>query len=115
MRWTVLALVLAVLGIVAPPSASSAAPSLRLVSQTPLTLRGTGFRPEERVRVTLTVRVLRAARTLRADALGRFTYRPARLIALDPCRGTIVVKAVGLSSRGHATWKRECRPPDVWP
>jgi hypothetical protein len=104
-----------VLGLAAAPSASSAAPSLRLVSQTPLALRGTGFHPEERVRVTLTVRVLRAARVLHADSLGRFTYRPSLLIALDPCKGTIVVRAIGLSSRGRASWKRECRPPDVWP
>jgi hypothetical protein len=115
MRWTILALALAVLVIAAPPSASSAAPSLRLVSQTPLTLRGTGFRSGETVRVTLTVRVLRAARTLRADTLGRFRYRPPLLLALDPCHGTIVVRALGLSSRGQATWKRACRPPDVWP
>lgn len=102
---------------VAPPalSAPSAAPSLRVVSPTPLTLRGAGFRSEERVRVTLAVRVPRASRVLRADTLGRFTYRAPMLIALDPCGGTIVVRAVGLSSRRQATWKRECRPPDTWP
>jgi hypothetical protein len=96
-------------------SAPTAAPSLRLVSAAPLTLRGTGFLAQERVRLTLSVRAQSAGKTVRADALGRFTYRPQTLIALDPCRGTIVVSALGLTSGLRATWKRACRPPDVWP
>ena len=118
MRRTLLVSVLAffVAGAVAPADAThAAAPSLRLVTLSPLTLRGAGFRAGERVRVTLTVRVLRAGRTLRADALGRFTYRPQTMIVLDPCRGTIVVNAVGGSSGRRATWKRACRPPETWP
>ena len=101
--------------VVPAGAAETAAPSLRLVTLSPLTLRGAGFEARERVRVTLTVRVNRVGRTLRADSLGRFTYRPRTLIVIDPCRGTIVVRAVGASSGRQATWKRTCRPPDTWP
>jgi hypothetical protein len=95
--------------------ASAAVPSLRLVEFAPLTLRGSGFSTGERVRVSVAVRRLRDARTLRTDGSGRFTFRYSTLVALDPCRGTIVVTAVGASSGRTATWKRECRPPDPLP
>jgi hypothetical protein len=94
---------------------ATTAPSLRLVTLTPLTLRGTGFRARERVRVTLTIRTRAQRSTLKAGARGAFTYRPATFVVVDPCRGTIVVTAVGISSARKATWKRACRPPDVWP
>jgi hypothetical protein len=104
-----------VVGTRSATSAQTASPSVRLVSMAPLTLRGAGFRADERVRVTLTVRVRHASRIVRADGLGRFIYRPAKLVAVDPCTGTIVVRAVGLSSGRQATWKRDCRRPDEWP
>ena len=104
---------LAVLASATPGAA--AAPTLRPVSLAPLSMRGTGFQPRERVRVTLTTRALTRRTTLTAGAAGRFTYRASPLVAVDPCRGTIVVSALGLSSGRRATWKRACRPPDVWP
>ena len=94
---------------------ATAAPSLRLVSAAPLILRGTGFQARERVHVTLTTRALARRTTLTAGAAGGFTYRAGLLVAVDPCRGTIVVNALGLTSGSRATWKRVCRPPDVWP
>jgi hypothetical protein len=103
------------LAVLPAHAAGTTAPSLRLVTLSPLTLRGTGFAAREQVRVTLTVRVNRVGRTLQADSRGRFTYRPRTLIVIDPCRGTIVVRAVGASSGRQATWKRACRPPDTWP
>jgi hypothetical protein len=114
-------LLLSVLGVCVAMAVASAGstqtqtPSLRLVTLAPLTLRGAGFQARERVRVTLTVRALRGGRTFHADPLGRFTYRPQVLIALDPCLGTIVVRAVGLASSRQATWKRACRPPETSP
>jgi hypothetical protein len=104
---------LAVLASATPGAA--AAPTLRPVSLAPLSMRGTGFQPRERVRVTLTTRALVRRTTLRAGAAGSFTYRAGLLLAVDPCRGTIVVSALGLSSGRRAAWKRVCRPPDVWP
>jgi hypothetical protein len=94
---------------------AAAAPTLRPVSLAPLTLRGAGFQARERVRLTLTTRTLARRATLTAGVAGGFTYKPALLVAVDPCRGTIVVSAVGLSSGRRASWKRVCRPPDVWP
>jgi hypothetical protein len=111
----VAAIVLA-LGAGTPAQAtSSVAPSLRLVRLTPLTLRGSGFRVGERVRITVSFRRIRAARTVRADRRGRFTFRYTTLLALEPCRGTLVVTAVGTSSARRATYKRPCRPPDPIP
>jgi hypothetical protein len=110
--------VLAVLASLACASAASGAaatPALRVVSVAPLTVRGAGFEARERVRVTLTTRGGAWRRTLSAGARGGFTYRPGALVAVDPCRGTIVVAALGLSSGLRASWKRACRPPDVWP
>jgi hypothetical protein len=104
---------LAVLASATPGAA--AAPTLRPVSLAPLSVRGSGFQPRERVRVTLTTRALVRRTTLTASAGGRFTYRAQLLVAVDPCRGTIVVSAVGLASGRRASWKRVCRPPDVWP
>jgi len=92
-------------------AAPAVVPTLRLVKLTPLTLRGSSFRATERVRITLTFRRIRAVRALHADRSGRFTFRYTTLLALEPCRGSIVVTAVGASGR-TATWKRACRPPD---
>jgi hypothetical protein len=94
---------------------AAAAPTLRPVSLAPLSVRGSGFQPRERVRVTLTTRALVRRTTLTAGAAGSFTYRAGLLVAVDPCRGTIVVTALGLGSGRRASWKHECRPPDVWP
>jgi hypothetical protein len=108
-----LVLVSGALALVAPQglTAPAVAPTLRLVKLTPLTLRGSFFRAGERVRITLTFRRVRAVRALRADGSGRFTFHYTTFLALDPCRGSIVVSAVGASGR-TATWKRPCRPPD---
>jgi hypothetical protein len=110
-----LVLAAVVVALVSAAPAEAAAPALRPISLAPLTLRGTGFQAGERVRVTLTIRTVARRTTLRAGAAGRFTYRPEDLVAVDPCRGTIVVTALGLSSGRRAGWKHVCRPPDVWP
>jgi hypothetical protein len=111
----VLAIPASLAALAPAPSGATAAPTLRPVSLAPLSLRGIGFQPRERVRVTLITRARVWRSTLRAGVAGGFTYRPAPLVAVDPCRGTIVVSALGLSSGQRAIWKRVCRPPDVWP
>lgn len=107
---------MAVLGaFVLPARAAASAPSLRLVGLAPLTLHGAGFSTGERVRVSIVLRRVRDARTIRSDRSGRFTFRYGTLVAIDPCNGTIVVTATGASSGRTATWKRPCRTPDPLP
>jgi len=99
----------------AGPAASGKAPSLRLVSVSPPTVHASGFLPRESVRVTLAIRTPLARKTGRAGADGRLTLRLATLVAVEPCRGTLVVTAVGVASKRVAVWKRECRTPDPLP
>jgi hypothetical protein len=116
MRRRLVALLLVALVLpVGAALAVSPAPSLRLVDVAPLTLQGSGFRGGEAVRVRLSVRALAETRTLRSDAGGRFTFRHGGFLAVDPCRGTIIVSAVGAASGRSATWKRACRPAHPLP
>ena len=89
--------------------------TLRVVDWTPLTVRGTGFASGERVVVTLrTGRPRAVSLTTRAGSSGRFRAAFGLLVAIEPCRGTIVVTATG--SRGsRASVKRACRPPSAAP
>lgn len=90
-------------------------PELRVVRDTPLTVAGSGFAAGERVRLTLRTGRARAfVRNAQAGSEGRFRTAFPLLVALDPCRGTIVVTATG-SRGGTATWKRACRPPSTRP
>jgi hypothetical protein len=111
----VLAIAASLAALVSASPGTAATPMLRPVSLAPLSMRGIGFQPRERVRVTLSTRAAVWRTTLRTGAAGGFTYRPGVLIAVDPCRGTIVVTALGLGSGRRATWKHACRPPDVRP
>ena len=113
-----IALALLVAGAVAAGVALAAAkhpnarrpetPSLRLLSETPLTLGGVGFRPGGTVRLTL--EGAGARRTLSAPADARGAFRASfGWIALDPCRsGMIVVTARDADGR-RATVKRRGR------
>ena len=109
------AVLLALVALATPASAAEATPSLRLVTLTPLTLRGAGFAPAETVRVVLTPGRGRkpAVRTARATTAGSFRVRYA-LVALEPCHGFVVATATG-SAGSRATWKRACRPPSEQP
>ncbi|MGH3103535.1 MAG: hypothetical protein ACRDN6_05500 [Gaiellaceae bacterium] len=108
------ALIAATLALGAGANAQPAA-SLRPVSLAPLTVRGTGFVPSERVRVTLAVgRRSTHVRSVKAGSDGRFTVAFDLLLAVDPCRGTLVVTATG--SRGsRAAYTKVCRPPSLRP
>ena len=85
------------------------APALRIVDDAPVVVRGTGFYPLERVRVTLTRNGRVTTRQARATSAG--TFRAGfGLIALDPCVGFVVVRATG--ARGsRAVARRVCRGP----
>jgi hypothetical protein len=114
MRW--LAMVALVVALV--PAATAGRPpdaDLRIVDWTPLTVRGTGFAPGERVLITLrTGRPRAVSRAARAGRAGTFRAAFGLFVAVEPCRGTLVVTATG--SRGsRASVKRPCRPPSTAP
>ena len=104
MRWAVTALValgavvvVAVAVAMATTGASSRAAQLRLLEDAPLTIRGTGFKPRERVR--LTIRAGRAAvRHAVAGMGGGFTMRVAGMSA-DTCTGFSVTATGAGGSR----------------
>jgi hypothetical protein len=75
-----------VAALAAPSTALSGATQsarLRLVQTAPLTLRGVGFRPHERVRVVYATDRTWTVRTI-ADAAGALTVR-FRTVHFDPC------------------------------
>jgi hypothetical protein len=88
MRW--LALVLLVL-LLAAPAGSAAVPRLSVVDVSPLTVKGVGFAPRERVRLVATVD--HATRWSRAGAGGAFVLRFSG-IAVPSCTA-FSVRALG--------------------
>ena len=114
-RLLAIALLAAALALPAWGRDAGRAPALRIVDRTPLTVSGTGFGAREEVRLTLRTGRARAfARSTRADAAGAFRAAFGVLVAVEPCRGALVVTATG--SRGsRATVRRSCRPPSVRP
>lgn len=100
---------LAALAVPAAHARATRAPALRLVDTAPVVLRGTGFAGLERVTVALTRNGRSTIRRVRATRRGSFTVGFG-LLALEPCRGAIVVRATG--GRGsRAVLRRECRAP----
>ena len=76
-------------------------PSLRLFDTSPVTMRGTGFRPNERV-VVVVARGAPRVRVARAGANGVFALKLA--IDVNACAGFSVTATGNLGS--HATLKR---------
>jgi hypothetical protein len=105
-------LVLAAGATASTPSATDTKAYLRLTSTYPLTVRGTAFKPRERV--TLSVQVLstnqRRVRKLTTGPLGGFTTRFPTLMGVDRCE--VVATAVGnRGSRAELkTPQAQCRP-----
>ena len=98
-----------VLGAASAEGSADRAPSLRLVDVAPVTFQGAGFARLEQVRVALTRNGRTTARRARSSRAGTFRISFG-LLALDPCRGAIVVRATGgLGSR--ATYRRACTAP----
>jgi hypothetical protein len=98
-----------------PGRAEGTRPTLRVVDRVPLTVVGTGFAAKEDVRLTLRAGVARpASRSARADGDGRFRAAFRALLAVEPCRGALVITAAG-SQGSRASWKRACRPPSTSP
>jgi hypothetical protein len=101
----------AVAALVSPAAQSQATdPSLRLVAESPVTLRGAGFRVSERVTL-LVVAGTKTTRHLTAGRRGGFVVRLPGVSA-NACEG---FSAVAIGSRGsRASYKRvsgQCPPP----
>jgi hypothetical protein len=70
MRWLAVVSLVLLVGV---PAGSAAAPRLSVLGVSPLTVRGVGFAPKERVRLTATVG--HATRWSRAGSGGAFVLR----------------------------------------
>jgi len=89
-------------------------PTLRVVAQQPLTVRGEGFRGGERVTVTaLTVLGLPKRIVVRSTSRGRFGV--AFRLPAQPCGKGFAVRAIGsLGSRATLMVPgRACVPPPI--
>jgi hypothetical protein len=101
--------VIAAAGAGAATTADQRSPALRIADRQPLVLRGTGFKPSERVRVTVSADGDSATRRLRAGARGVFSATFERM-ALHPCDG-LFASAVGASgSRAKLKAEPQCPP-----
>ncbi|MGH3103537.1 MAG: hypothetical protein ACRDN6_05510 [Gaiellaceae bacterium] len=94
MRVPALLALAAGLAVATAAAATASKPALRLVDDTPVTLRGVAFRPAERVRITVWMRGGQSSRIARATPAGRFTVRFA--LASEAC----VLRASAVGSAG---------------
>jgi hypothetical protein len=94
-------------------AAGAGHPTLTISRTTPtLAVRGSHFRPAEKVRVTLTRDATRSTRVVRTTAGGTLAASFGPLAGFDPCTSSFVVRAVGASG-DRASVKfvpRECPP-----
>jgi hypothetical protein len=111
MRFIALGVVLGVLVLPVGSSAATSAASLRLLDHSPAVVRGTGFKPGERVTVRAYVTSGTRSRALDATRAGTFTVQFA--LSAGGCAGARAFSATG--SRGsRASLKLlvpECPPP----
>ena len=93
-----LALVLVGVALLLPvPASGQTRPILRIVNDSPLTLRGTGFKARERVQVTVVMRERILSRQLRTGSLGGFTIRFVG-VGINYCVFPLSIRARGSSS-----------------
>jgi hypothetical protein len=105
-----LALLLAA-GLVATAGAK-VAPSLRLTDTKPVVVKGTGFRPLERIKVTGIVDEHRHVRLVRSTRTGSFVATFATIVQLDPCTSSFRAYAVGaLGDKASVTVGQRACPP----
>jgi hypothetical protein len=94
---------LAVIAAVALAGGGAATPRLRAVDLDPLTLTGSGFRANERVRLLVAAPPVVKSRLVRAGARGRF--RAAFALKVGRC-DSVVVQAIGLRG-SRATFQHD--------
>ncbi|HET9243981.1 MAG TPA: hypothetical protein VFN99_11110 [Gaiella sp.] len=92
---------------------AASAPTLRVVTETPLVVRGTAFRPSERVTVTALTLLGPERVVVRASRLGTFRARLRELA--QPCGRAFAVRAVGARGSRAALSLRgaPCIPPPI--
>jgi hypothetical protein len=99
--------------VAAPPTQAGTTAKLRLVSERPLVVRGSGFRPAERVVVTALTATEPKRVVVRASGTGRFgaTFR----LPNQPCGKAFAVRAVGGTGRiaTVAVPSPPCVPPPI--
>jgi hypothetical protein len=95
----------------AAPGAATGSPRLTMVSRTPLVVRGTGFRPEERVTVSALTSLRTVVVRTRATAGGVFRVRFGSFT--QPCGRPFAVRARGAA--GSSALLRLAAPPCVPP
>jgi hypothetical protein len=92
-----IALAFSLLGVLiaplAPAASGSAHPALRVLDKAPLILRGTGFEPAERVKVTVVTQPAQLVRLTRASRFGKFVVQFDTVV--DACYGARTARAVG--------------------
>jgi hypothetical protein len=100
-------------GIAATASAR-VPPSLHITDMRPVQVRGSHFRPLERVRVTVVIDNTRHLRIVRSTRVGAFVATFAATVTFDPCTSSLAAYATG--ARGDkATMtvaQRLCPPPE---
>lgn len=79
---------IALAAVVSVVTGGAATPSLRAVDLRPLTVRGVGFKQQERVKLLVSLPTHAATRLVRADARGRF--RITFSTRLDRCDSAVV-------------------------
>jgi hypothetical protein len=93
MRKGVLAILVA--GALAGAAGAQIKPTLRLLANSPLTVRGNGFHAKEKVRVTVNVGSVKQVRVVRATAAGVFTVELSNMAPYDRCNDPLLVRAAG--------------------
>jgi hypothetical protein len=103
---TVLATTLSILAASFAVAATASGPSVRLVDRAPLTLRGAGFVPGERLTVTISAH---GQRTRHPDATstGRFTVA-LQGVSLGACEVLVVRVAGAAGDRAALRLRPEC-------
>lgn len=107
------AVALVVLATAGPSGEPATTPTLRLVTTTPLVVRGEAFRARERVVVTAVTLTGPRRVVVQATARGRFgaTFR----LANQPCGKAFAVRAAGArgSRASVVVPSRACIPPPI--
>lgn len=106
----IVALSLGLLGSAAGARESRGKATLKLARGVPLTLRGTHFRPDERVRVTVTSE-LRRTKHVTANGAGVFVV--SFQAALDRCDGLLAVAVGARRSRAMLKMPQLGCPPSL--
>ena len=109
MRILLAALLLALVAVAAA-AAVAAPPALRVVDQSPLVIRGSGFKAGEKVRVVLSLTTMRRYRDVAAGTAGGFTAR----FTVTPAQCSLVRSLSAVGSRGSRATRAlrlDCVPP----